>query len=164
MKIFTKILVGLVGLVGLAAICSQPAFANTLTRGYERKPTDDTYWCDPRTYTPRERIRANMIKGELYPALKGRWSAEYYELSSAYHESDQDMTQVIFAQFRTDEELSKIPADLKVQARGGDVRLEGFVRNEYERQVIDRKLRQLPGITSLQNDIQIRIQKPEFIG
>ena len=164
MNILKKILLGFTALITLIMVQGPAASANTLQRGYERKHTDDTYWCDQRAYTPRERIRVNMIKGELYPPLKGRWDDAYYERASTYVEPGQDITQVIFAQFRTDEELSKIPAHLKVQAHGGDVKLEGAVRTEQERQIIDQKLRQLPGVTSLQNDIQIRFEKVDFIG
>lgn len=164
MKMDSKILSGFLSFILALLVCNETALANTLQRGYERKPTDDTYWCDQRQYTPRERIRVNMIKGEIYPPLKGRWDDAYYERASTYREPGQDIAQVIFAQFLSDEELSKIPAHLKVKARGGDVMLEGFVRNERERALIDQKVRQIPGVMSLQNNIQIRIENRNFIG
>jgi hypothetical protein len=164
MKLQSKFLAGLLGLFATLTFYSQDSFANTLQKGYERKPTDDTYWCDPRQYTPRERIRANMIKGELYPPLKGRWDDAYYELSTSYREPGDDIAQVIFAQFMTDQELAKIPAHLKVKARGGDVTLEGFVRNEREKALIGEKVSRLRGVSSLQNNIQIRMDGPSFVG
>jgi len=164
MNFHSKVLTGLLGLILTILTCNESALGNTLQRGYERKPTDDTYWCDQRQYTPRERIRVNMIKGELYPPLKGRWDDAYYELSSAYREPGGDIAQVIFAQFMTDQDLAKIPAHLKVKARGGEVTLEGFVRNEREKALIDQKVRQIPGVLSLQNNVQIRMENRDFIG
>lgn len=78
MRALHRTFAGFLGFIALFLTLSPAASASTLVRGYEKVPTDDTWWCDKSKYTPRERIRQNMIKGQQYPPLKGRWDESYY--------------------------------------------------------------------------------------
>jgi osmotically-inducible protein OsmY len=54
--------------------------------------------------------------------------------------------------------FSAVPS-IHIIVKNGNVRLEGVVANEFDRNIIDIKAKGVPGVLSVENDLQIEAKK-----
>ncbi len=113
--------------------------------------------------TPSDRIRLNEIKVEKNPSLRGRWDWKHREPASSEAAIRDNLAQDILKNFRKDPVLSEIPAFLKVRTKRGQVVLDGAVRNENEKQLVEDGVRRMAGVKNVENHLKVKNSGSEFL-
>ena len=114
--------------------------------------------------TPTERLRINTEKADQHPFLRGRWNRMSQTPASDGAYLTDNLSQRVLDLFREDEELSQLPARIKVRSSGGNVTLEGEVAEASQKTLITSKVRALSGVKGLENRIQVRSVERTFEG
>lgn len=122
------------------------------------------HWENKNSFTPRQRIRENEKKADENPSLRGRWNHKSQEPASEGSLMSDNLAQKILLKFREDESLSKLAVKLKVSSSKGAVTLDGFVNNNEERNLFEKKAGQIEGVKKVINQLKVKSSDKDLLG
>ena len=105
--------------------------------------------------SPSERIRANTLKAQENPSLRGRWIPEFYTPSRETYVTD-NLAMKILSELKSQGVFAQSPVHLKVKSMQGRVTLEGTATSAAERQTIEAKVRRMEGVRAVDNRLGVR--------
>ena len=125
--------------------------------------TQNAFRQDERSLTPTERIRLSERKVQENPSLRGRWTPKSRQPASEGSGISDNLAEKILSNFREEEELSKIPAYIKVKSQSGTVVLEGVVNSENEKELITDKVGKMEGVKKVVNELKIKSSDKDLL-
>ena len=114
--------------------------------------------------TPSERVRINESKVRDNPALRGRWTPKSMQPASEEAFQVDNLSQKILSGFRQDPQLSELPMRLKISSKNGVVTLEGAARKRSDIELVEARVRRMPGVKEVRNHIQQKSSDKELLG